>query len=93
MTRSLAVALGAFLAVASVSLSAASAADLCEATEGPTVTEAEVLQILADQGYTDIRKIEEEDGCIEAKGMDDAGNRVEVYIHPNSGEIVKVKKS
>ena len=68
------------------------AGDLCETTGGPIKTEDEVRAMLTEQGY-EVRSVEEEHGCLEAKGKDRDGNRVEVYVHPNTGEIVKVKTS
>lgn len=39
-------------------------------------------------GFTQVRSIEREDGCVEAKGLDKDGKRFEVYLHPTTGEIV-----
>ncbi|SOD95449.1 PepSY domain-containing protein [Caenispirillum bisanense] len=69
---------------------AAMAADLCAPTEGPRKTMEEVAAMLEGQGY-DVRKMDTEDGCIEMKGMDKDGKRVEVYVHPVTAEVVKVK--
>jgi hypothetical protein len=46
--------------------------------------------MLEAQGYQ-VKKLGEEDGCVEMKGFDKDQKRVEVYIHPVSGEIVKIK--
>lgn len=53
------------------------------------VSEEKVRQTLASHGYTDVRGLGMEDGCIEAKGFDKNGKRFEVYLHPMTGEIVK----
>lgn len=65
--------------------------ELCKITDGPTKSETEIREMLVKVGYVDIRKIEEEHGCVEAKGTDKDGKRFEVYVHPNTGEIVKIK--
>ncbi|WP_373504396.1 PepSY domain-containing protein [Aestuariivirga sp.] len=67
------------------------AEDLCTGvTERKTVDEAKAVAIAA--GYADITKMDEEHGCYEAKGLNADGSKFEVYIHPTSLEIVKVKK-
>lgn len=71
---------------------AAFAQDLCVVKEGEQVMTAdEAKQKMIDAGYTDIRKVEMEHGCLEGKGFTDDKKRVEVYVHPVSGEIVQVK--
>jgi hypothetical protein len=67
----------------------ASAADLCKSATNP-VSEASVLQMLTEKGYKNV-KLGSDDGCIEAKGLNADGKRVEVYIDPTTGAIVKVK--
>jgi len=71
---------------------AASADELCEVADGSTlISEEKVRQIAAAAGYSDIRKVEAEDGCLEAKGMNRDGKKVEIYVHPVSGDVVKIK--
>lgn len=55
-----------------------------------TLTQDEVKQQLTQKGYT-IKGMGTEHGCIEGKGTDKDGKRVEVYVHPVTGEIIKVK--
>ena len=55
-----------------------------------TVDEAKAVVVAA--GYADITKMDEEGGCYEAKGMNADGSKFEVYVHPTTLEIVKVKK-
>lgn len=43
-------------------------------------------------GYSDIRKVEWDDGCWEVYAFDKSGQRVEVYLHPVSGDVVKVER-
>lgn len=42
-------------------------------------------------GFVDITKMDEEGGCYEAKGLNANGSKFEVYIHPTTLQIVKVK--
>ncbi len=67
------------------------AEELCkDVTERKSVDEARAAAVKA--GYADITKMDEEDGCFEAKGLNADGSKFEVYIHPTTLEIVKVKK-
>lgn len=67
------------------------AGELCtDVTARKSVEEARAAAVAA--GYADITRMGEEDGCYEAKGLNADGSRFEVYIHPTSLEIVKIKK-
>ncbi len=46
---------------------------------------------LTEQGY-DVRKIEREDGALEAYALKD-GKRYEFYVNEDTGEILKVKEN
>lgn len=52
-------------------------------------TEAEVRASLVKLGY-DVRKIEREDGTIEAYAVRD-GRKAELYVDPTSGKIARIK--
>lgn len=52
------------------------------------LSEAELRGKLEAAGYTQVRSLGHEDGCVEAKGIDKDGKRFEVYLHPTTGEIV-----
>ncbi|GGA01981.1 PepSY domain-containing protein [Elstera cyanobacteriorum] len=67
----------------------ASAATLCKPAATP-VSEDSVREMLTGKGYKDL-KFGKDDGCMEAKGHNAAGKRVEIYIDPANGQIVKVK--
>lgn len=68
------------------------AADLCVVQPGDKTLSAEdARQKMAAAGYTEIVKVEMEHGCLEGKGFK-AGKKIEVYVHPVTGEIVKVKE-
>lgn len=69
---------------------AADAADLCQPMSGAVKSKDEIKTMLEAQGYQ-VKKLGEEDGCVEMKGFDKDQKRVEVYVHPVSGEIVKIK--
>jgi hypothetical protein len=43
---------------------------------------------LSALGY-EIRKIEAENGCYEVKATDKNGAKVELYVHPVTGEVIK----
>lgn len=77
-------------AIAILFASGAKAEDLCQPMSGETKSKDEIKSMLEAQGYQ-VKKLGEEDGCVEMKGFDRDQKRVEVYIHPVSGEIVKIK--
>ena len=78
------------LAAAIALSSGAKAEDLCQPMAGNEKSKDEIKSMLESQGYQ-VKKLGEEDGCVEMKGFDKDQKRVEVYIHPVSGEIVKIK--
>lgn len=83
---------GISLAVAAIFVAgSAHAEDQYCTGEGTPMDEKIVIQSLTDQGYTKIKELEMEHGCFEAKGFDSAGKRVEIYVEPATGKIVKVK--
>jgi hypothetical protein len=82
--------LPAFAAIAILLTSGAKAEDLCQPMSGETKSKDEIKSMLEAQGYQ-VKKLGEEDGCVEMKGFDRDQKRVEVYVHPVSGEIVKIK--
>ncbi len=68
------------------------ACTLKPAADGSTpaaLSDAEIRGRLTAAGYTQVRSLGHEDGCVEAKGIDKDGKRFEVYLHPATGEIVK----
>jgi hypothetical protein len=79
------------IALIAASSMTASAEELCaNVSEMKPVEDAKAAAIKA--GYADITKMDQEDGCYEAKGLNADGSKFEVYIHPTTLEIVKVKK-
>jgi hypothetical protein len=77
-------------AVAIALTSGAKAEDLCQPMTGEAKSKDEIKSMLEAQGFQ-VKKLGEEDGCVEMKGFDKDQKRVEVYVHPVSGEIVKIK--
>ena len=43
-------------------------------------------------GYRNIEKIERESGSYEVKAIDQAGQRVKLYVHPQTGEVLDQKR-
>lgn len=86
------VALG--IALVSAAPAPASAGDdpKCRVTDPDAkwLTKEEVASRLKAQGF-EVRRIGTDDGCLEMKGKKN-GQRVEVYIHPTTGEIVNIKR-
>ena len=54
------------------------------------MSDAAITEKAKGMGY-DVRSIKVEDGCLEAYAMDKDGKRVEVYFHPGTGDVLRVK--
>ena len=50
----------------------------------------QVEKLLTEQGYK-VRKVKVEDSCLEAYAMKN-GRKMEVYVDPITGKIVKIKE-
>jgi uncharacterized protein YceH (UPF0502 family) len=48
----------------------------------------EVHARLESAGYRNIEKIERESGSYEVKAADQAGRRIKLYVHPQTGEVI-----
>ena len=48
----------------------------------------EVHARLESAGYRNIEKIERESGSYEVKATNQAGRRIKLYVHPQTGEII-----
>ena len=48
----------------------------------------EVAARLESAGYRNIEKIEREGGSYEVKATDQAGRRIKLYVHPQTGEVI-----
>ena len=53
-------------------------------------SKAEIAQSLEQQGY-EVRKVETEDGYLEAYALVDR-KRFEIYVDPQSGNVVKIEQ-
>jgi len=62
----------------------------CGNTSGEWMSRDAVSSIMVEKGY-DVRRIKRDDGCYEIYAIDKNGARVEIYINPVTGEIVKTK--
>lgn len=54
------------------------------------MSDAAITEKAKTLGY-DVRSIKAEDGCMEAYALDKDGKRVEVYFHPGTGDVLRVK--
>jgi len=81
----------AALAAAPLVASPALASGLCAPTGGDAKPPDAIIQMLQEKGYRKIKELERGHGCHEAMAHDAQGGRVELYVHPNAGEIVKAK--
>lgn len=78
---------GAVLTAASPLL--ASETDRCGNTPREQwLPEATIKTKVAELGY-EVRKIKTEKGCYEVKATDKNGAKIELYVHPATGEVVK----
>jgi hypothetical protein len=68
----------------------AAAADLCKGGPKDQWMAADAIKGKAQGMGYEVRRLGQEDGCYEVKGMKD-GKRVEAYFDPVTGEVVKVK--
>ncbi len=54
------------------------------------MSDAAITEKAKALGY-DVRSIKVDDGCLEAYAIDKNGMRVEVYFHPGTGDVLRVK--
>jgi Peptidase propeptide and YPEB domain len=59
---------------------------------GAGVTASVAQDIAVGNGVIAIRKIEFDDGAWKVEGRDREGRRVEMKIHPGTGEIIKLER-
>lgn len=87
------IAFAALAAAAAFTASPVWASTRCEVKDGETrLTEQQAREKLTEAGYKDIRSVGTEDGCWEGKVVKEDGKRAEVYLHPVTGAVVKVKE-
>jgi hypothetical protein len=81
---------GIILGVVALSGSAFAEDAICtDVGEKKPIEEAKAAAVKV--GFADVTKMDEEGGCYEAKGLNGNGSKFEVYIHPTTLQIVKVK--
>lgn len=77
--------------IATLAPAAAFASDECpNVPRDQWMSDAAITEKAKGMGY-DVRSIKAEDGCMEAYATDKDGKRVEIYFHPGTGDVVKVK--
>jgi hypothetical protein len=82
------------LGFAATNTDASELSKLCAVKAGVApvrLDDTKIEEILSEHGYAQVRGLGEEEGCVEAKVLDRNGKRFEVYLHPNTGEIVRVR--
>jgi uncharacterized protein YigE (DUF2233 family) len=50
-----------------------------------------IVTKLEEQGYTEVYDIEQEGGVYEVKALDPKQGRVELYVDPSSGNVLRQK--
>ena len=63
----------------------------CGATDGTWMSTQDAKTIIVDMGY-EVRRVKREDGCYEVYAIDNNGDKVEIYMNPVTGDIVKIKR-
>lgn len=64
--------------------------DHCGNADTSTWMSVDALKLKATEMGYDVKKVEIDDGCFEIYAIKD-GKRVEAYLNPVSGEVVRVK--
>ncbi|MHA1570517.1 MAG: PepSY domain-containing protein [Alphaproteobacteria bacterium] len=59
--------------------------------DGPQLSVQEIADKAGALGY-DVRKVKREDNCFEVYAIDENGARVEIYMNPVTGAVMKTKK-
>ena len=62
----------------------------CGNVSGQWMSRDGVKEIAKGQGYA-VRRVKRDDGCYEVYAIGKNGNRVELYMHPITGKIVRTK--
>lgn len=85
------VAFSLILALGALANLPAHASDVCKSyPKEQWLSEAQIQAKAEALGYK-VRSVGEDDGCLEVKGMNQAGAKVEVYFDPVTAEVVKTK--
>ena len=60
--------------------------------KGPAMSIEAVLKALEEQGYSDVREVEREDGRYEVKARDAEGRWRELYVDGATGKVLKSER-
>ncbi len=90
MKKSLILVISSMVLVFGTPAFASEGDESCGNTSGEWMSKDAVKAKTAEQGY-EVRRIKREDGCYEAYAITKDGARVELYINPVTGVIVKTK--
>ena len=82
----------AIAAIVFACLAAAPAAAQTVGVYAPAISAEQAQDIAAINGVIAIRKIEFDDGRWKIEGLDREGRRVEMKIHPRTGEIIRLER-
>jgi len=90
MKKSLILVISSMVLVFSSPAFASEGDESCGATSGEWMSQDAVKAKVSEKGY-EVRRLKREDGCYEAYAITKDGARVELYINPVTGMIVKSK--
>lgn len=63
----------------------------CGPVSGEWMSKDAAKTLATEKGF-DVRRVKRDDGCLEIYAIDKDGIRVELYMHPVTGEIVRTKR-
>lgn len=86
---SLALALSAFVALGATTASADATA--CKPVAGAKMKSVDDVTTAAMALGYQVRRVKTEDGCYEVYAIDKAGKKVEVFFHPATLKVVRIK--
>ncbi|MEK0085093.1 PepSY domain-containing protein [Benzoatithermus flavus] len=67
------------------------AAELCKEHPKDQWLKPEQIKTKAEELGYQVRSVGEDEGCLEVKGVNKEGKKVEVYFDPTTAEVVKTK--
>lgn len=81
----------AAIATLGFTVPASASSDNCGNVEPAKWMTIDQVRAKATEMGLDVRKVEIDDGCYEVYAIDGKGQRIEAYLHPATGEVVKQK--
>lgn len=88
--KKLIIATTTILALTTAMPAFASSDNYCGNADTSTWMSVDALKVKASEMGYDVKKVEIDDGCFEIYAIKD-GKRVEAYLNPVSGEVVRVE--